>query len=223
MKNFKKIASFAFLTFASSAFAAPVPPVVTTFGPLPAASFGGLGIPNNAVEITTISKFESPTVTLGLTATPRFGSPAVTNNGAGVFQAANGVYAPGDNLAKWNFDFYIDPQGSTLYTYKLLADYNPGVGTDLSAYTDVSAFLSAPDSLKTTGKIQNSENLGFGTGFAQFDPGVAGEYGFVLQALNLNGSVAGTSAILVTVPEPSSIALLGLAMLGMVGGMYRRR
>ena len=81
------------------------------------------------------------------------------------------------------------------------------------------------DSLLTTNTIQNSENLGFNTGFAKFNPSTGGEYGFILAAFNGSAEV-GRSAILVNVaqvPEPASLALVGIAMLGMVGGLRRSR
>ena len=70
---------------------ADLTPEFTTFGPLPGATFGGSGIPNDAVAITTIVD-GTTTITLGLTAHQRFASPAVTNNGAGVFTAQAGVF-----------------------------------------------------------------------------------------------------------------------------------
>ena len=82
------------------------------------------------------------------------------------------------------------------------------------------------DSLLTGGTIQNSENLGFNTNLAQFNPSTGGEYGFILAAFNAAGAEVGRSAILVNVaqvPEPASLALVGIAMLGMVGGLRRSR
>lgn len=217
----KKFSVLALTLAASSVFAGPTVSY-TTFGSLAAANFGGSGIPNGAVAITTLAG----DVTLGLTATPRFASPAVTNNGAGVFQATAGAYGPGDNLALWSFNFYIGGAGQTAYEYKLFGDYSAAVGDADSAYTDITAYLNVPDSHLTAGTTQNSENLGFGTTLAQFDPSVAGQYGFILAAYNQAGVEVGRSAILVnvgTVPEPASLALVGVALLGMAGGMRRKR
>ena len=202
---------------ATTAFAGVIP-AFTSFGTLADATFGGSGIPNTAVAITAIQG-----VTLGLTATQRFQMPAVTNDGAGLFHATNGAFANGDNVAKWNFNFYIGGAGLSNYRYKLLGDYNSAVGNDESTYTDLSFLFTQADSLKVAGRIQNSQNLGFGTSFAQFDPGAPGQYGFILAAFNSANQEVGRSAILVEVPEPASLALVGVALLGLAGGLRRRR
>src|SRR3954462_8248317 len=95
----------ALLGWVANVNAAPITPTFTSFGTLATATFGGTGIPNTAVAVTTVVD-QGNTITLGLTATPRFDDPAVGNNGAGTFTAQPGSDAahgqPG--YALWNFD-----------------------------------------------------------------------------------------------------------------------
>lgn len=75
----------------SFAAAAPVTPVFQTFGDLAGAEFGGDGIPNDAVAISTFTAQNGDMLTLGLTATGRFANPPVGNDGAGTFTADPGA------------------------------------------------------------------------------------------------------------------------------------
>lgn len=144
-----------------------ITPTGTTFGSLPAATFGGSGIPNDAVEITTIGD-----LTLGLTATQRFDNPAVTNDGAGTFFAGAGDDTLHGKPAygQWNFDFYIKGLGGSQFV-KLYYDNNAAVGNDVSSF-----FPTAVDG-------QDSWNLGMGfLNGGIFNPNSSGEYGFALVA-----------------------------------------
>ena len=206
------IAAIAFAA-AGSAVASPVAVKYSSFGTLSSATFGGSGISNKAVAITTIGN----NVTLGLTATPRYDSPALSNNGAGEFYAEAGAYSNGDNLALWNYDYYINAPLFSNYSFKLLVDHDAAAGNDISTYDDMSWLL-------LLGR-QNSQNLGFQTGYAQFDPTEDGEYGVVLAAYR-NGAEVGRSAILVdvgNVPEPASLALVGVALAGAAFAARRRK
>ncbi len=219
------------LGVASIATAAPITATFTTFGALPGATFGGTGIPNNAVAITT-----SGELTLGLTATQRFGAPALTNNGAGVFTAQAGVSAdapsPADPYALWNFGFYIAGSTAAQYSFRLFYDFDPAADTEQAEHGRTLAPAGA-----VTSTSQGSWNLGMnflelGAPIVEdtplvpsFDPRVAGQYSFALVAYSSDEELARTAIVVnvnaVPVPEPTSLALAGLALAAL--GLGRRR
>ncbi|GIX50560.1 MAG: hypothetical protein KatS3mg132_754 [Limisphaera sp.] len=222
------------MTVAAAALqAGPIVPTYTTFGTLSGATFGGSGIPNDAVAIFTYGN-----VTLGLTAHQRYSNPAVGNNGAGDFYAVNGgdVYTPSPNTqptwARWNFGWYVQNSDTTTYILDFRYDFDPGAGTDEAAHGVISSVL--PGNLK----VEDSWNLGMGflgtsdsgLGWSRtppthpgFDPNAAGEYTFALILRDMSGQELGRSAIRVNVvPDAgATVTLLGLGLMGL--SMVRRR
>lgn len=206
------------LVLALQAQAIVITPSYTSFGTLAAATFGGSGIPNDAVAITTVGG-----ITIGLTAHQRGDNVAVSNNGAGKFTAAAGAdvsTAPAAvaGYATWNFGYYIS--GLSLgQTATLYFDTNPAAGNDVtSTISSLGLALAGP---------QNSWNLGMSfLGGAAFPESSTGEYGFALVVNNALGGEVARSAILVNavssntpgVPDSGvTAAMLGLGLCGAFG------
>ena len=204
-----------------------------SFGSLPQATFGGTGIPNNAVMQGRNLGNAGGNVVLGLTATARYSSPLVTDNGAGTYFATPGFNAP--NRAMWNFDFFVGGTGASNYFYTLFIDNNAGSGTTtfLQYDFDATAFTTYTDPTTNAPARarQDSWNIGFGS--IGGNPAASGEYTYALAQYNdaQRSSLVDDIAIQVNVsatPEPASLVLLATGLLGIggiggIGGIVRSR
>ncbi|MCC6795736.1 MAG: PEP-CTERM sorting domain-containing protein [Candidatus Hydrogenedentes bacterium] len=208
--------------------ATPITPTYDSFGALPAATFGGSGIPNDAVAISTWTD-GTVTITLGLTATERYANPPVTDDGAGTYTALAG--SDGGN-AMWNFDYYIDIVGGQFddFQFELLYDFDPAAGADSAdlGVLDFNAAIVAAfgaGALSAVSNLQGSENLAFGyldtpsafindPTYGPFSPTAYGEYSFALNVYD-GATLLDTVAInvnTVPVPEPATMTMLGMGL-----------
>lgn len=224
-RSFAALAAGAGLALASMSAAAA--PMFTTFGSLPAATFGGTGIPNDAVAITNWSG-GGASATLGLTAFGRFGLSPVTNDGAGTFTALAGTNdppGPPANGALWNFGFFVDASDTFAGFAELRYDVDPSAGTDFGV-------IRIPI-VGTAAAVQDSQNLLFGFLYTPvplvltppagtFDPFAAGIYSFQIDLfrntfsapLGTRVATVGIDVRVVSEPGMALLAGIGLALLG---------
>lgn len=180
----------------------------------PAATWGGTGIPNDKVAV-----FTGGGVTLALTAharcqtvapDPQVCGPALTDNGVDTFYAQTGKpfianpATPGDETqyAGWSFGFYT-ASAATNPVYGSLTVTGPGP-------------LAFTTGINPLGPLfQESWNIGMG--FINGNADLAGLYTISLTAFSdANGTQRiGGTAINVNVPEPTTLGLLGLALVGL--------
>lgn len=214
-------------------------PLYDTFGPLTGANFGGTGIPNGSVAIS--SSFEDGTtiITVAMNATQRYSNPVVTNDGAGTFFAGTGSNTGGNNEspttgALWNFNYYIDVKSTDPLATPKLTDY------DISVFYDFNpAFDNGPANLGVVNvtnalimggtpnatNAQGSENLMFaylaspipgvltppGGAFTSFNPNATGEYNFAIQVGRAGWAVEQVRMDVQVIPVPAAAWLFGSA------------
>ena len=217
-------------------------PLYDTFGPLDGATWGGTGIPNDEVAISSQWSNGSTLITVAMSATQRYSNPALTSDGAGTFFAQPGSNFGGAGQsssegALWNFNFYVDISGSAEtvddYDITLFYDFDPafdngpaGLGTlnlnDWITYYEGSGATHHED----------SQNLMFGwtstpipgtvaPPLGVFDPNALGEYNFGISVSQDGWGVENVRMDVQVVPVPAAVWLFGSALAGL--GWMRRK
>lgn len=237
----RAVAALVSLAFIAAPLAGQVITPHGDFGPQPTMTFGGSGIPTDWV--LTNSNAGQVGVTLALTAHQRYDNPALTNDGAGTFQAGSGIDtnapSPGDPYALWNWGWYVGGTNLSSFGYRFYYDFNPAVGNDRSDHGLVEWGVGM-----VTGVQQNSWNNGMdfltldfsvpgvitwtSPSFGAFDPSVSGEYTYLLEMFSDNGVIGSVGmAVRVgdisTVPEPATMTLLATGLAGMAAARRKRR
>ena len=224
--------------------AAQATPVFDTFGPLDEATFGGQGIPNDEVAVSTQIVDGDVTITVAMSATQRYSNPALTNDGVGTYYAGPGSNFGGAGQsategALWNFNYYLKVEGDNGAT-PVLADYQ--IDLDYAFDTGFATPIGSLGSINVTTAIlasatpgvtlaEGSENLNFGFLAAAipgvisppagaFDPNALGEYNFAITVSSAGLPVETVAMDVQVVPEPASLVL---GMLGGVAMIARRR
>jgi len=211
-------------------------PLFDTFGPLDDATWGGDGIPNQEVAISSQFSNGESVITIAMSATERYSNPVVTNDGAGTYFATTGSnYGPngesGYEGALWNFNFFIDidSETETLQDYEITLFYDFDPTHDNGPTTLGTVSINEWMGEGPTSRFQGSENLMFDyladtfLGFnvapgGSFDPNAVGEYNFGIQVAQTGWSVENVrmDVQVSSVPVPAAAWLFGSALVGLI-------
>jgi len=218
--------------------------VFKDFGTFPDATWGGTGIPNDAVASSMKIVDGDVTITVAMNATGRFSNPQLSNDGAGTYFAGTGSNFGGAGQsttkgALWNFNYFMRVEGAngatpklSDYQFNLFYDFDPADNTPLGSLgkIDITASLGA----STAALVEDSQNLLFGflavdnlpfldAPGGVFDPNAIGNYQFAIEVSSGGFGVESVAIEVQTVPIPAAVWLFGSGLLGLLGIARRKK
>ena len=238
--NFREATCFSCfcVVFSIWAMSVSAAPIFDTFGPLDQATFGGQGIPNDEVAISSQFAFDEDIVTVAMSATQRFSNPPLTNDGGGTYFAGFGSNFGGNGEsafegALWNFNFYMNVEGTNGntpvlvdYQIDLFYDFDPGFDTPLGSLGSINVTNSLLGSDPSLSLSEGSQNLNFAflanpilgvinPPAGSFNPNALGEYNFAITVTRSGFPVETVAMDVQVIPEPSTFLLVGSLLLGL--------
>ncbi len=189
----------------------------------------GSGNENGFFVVNKAWKNNQNNIELGLRAkVPYEGS--FNSNGAGTYEMSTGLHpkfgAPG---AAWNFEFAINLNYDGSNTDRVFDDFLIELSVDLDPRKNKRDWLTFDPVTKFTDNYiggdnsiaQNSMNIGWL--MQDFDPNIEGTYGFKLEVKDklTEEVLASTRMKVKTVPEPSTLAIFALGILGLASRKFK--